>query len=160
MTHDIDKNKITTVAMWFLSRHGYMLPRRILLILCYLSDKKHMEKYLRTVVGGNYVRKGMNIFNEQIESDSSFKYAFKKINDDRIKAQDIYFDEQQLSESDCEIMEEINRTYGNQDIYKLFSNLPKNLDYCADLCEEAKELLADQDASELAFIRPSSSDNQ
>ncbi|OXU14700.1 Panacea domain-containing protein [Sedimentisphaera salicampi] len=119
---DFRKENAVQALMWLLSRHGYKLDKMKALKLMYLADKTHLAKYGRPIAGGNYyaMRFGpvcselYDVFKDP--SDTPFH-----IEDNDLSANECGFKEDYLSESDKEVLFEIDEKFGLRDQFSLSS---------------------------------------
>ncbi len=117
-----DKDKATQIVLWFLHRHGGMIDKLKLVKLLFYADREHLVRYGRPVVGGPYVAmqhgpvssRLLDDINQAAGSDD-LPFAMKGTTI-IAKAQ---VDENELSESDVEVLEYVDRQFGRYDTFRL-----------------------------------------
>jgi len=119
---EFDRERATQTVLWFLHKHG-SLDSRKLLKLVFLVDCAHLAAYGRPIIGGRYV--AMKQGPVQSELYDLIKEAAHS-NTGAFRVERKYFlcanapvDEEFLSQSDMEILEQINDSYGHHDGYSL-----------------------------------------
>ncbi|AQQ09805.1 putative phage-associated protein [Sedimentisphaera cyanobacteriorum] len=163
---DFRKENAIQAVMWFLSRHGYRLDQMKALKLMYLADKAHLAKYGRPIAGGSYyaMRYGpvCSELYDLFKDPSGIPFHLE---DNFLKADECEYEEDCLSESDKEILSEINEKFGSKDPFSLSSythELPeykniwdenrkegrKKIDYESIINdEEMKEIIVDDQSA-------------
>lgn len=115
--------KAAQVVLWLLHKHGGRMDRLKMVKLVFLADREHLLKFGRPIVGGEYwnmplgpvsgelldhVKGGLN------DGLMPFEVAIPCHIEARAGV-----DEDELSESDMDILTEINNKYGNYSSSKL-----------------------------------------
>jgi uncharacterized phage-associated protein len=115
-----DWEKSAHAVLWLLARHGGKLEVMKLVKLIYFADVSHLAKYGRPITGGVYMAMKYGPVSSSLyekvkpKAENAF---FKRVGTDIIaKGQ---YDEDFLSESDLEVLEAVNRKYGNKDQFVL-----------------------------------------
>lgn len=110
-----DKAKATQVILWLLHRHGIMDKLRIVKLI-FFADREHLARYGRPITGGTYVAMPhgpvsselLNHINQiSCEKNAPFVLDKTKLSPKQL------VDEDYLSESDIEILEDTNKKYGS-----------------------------------------------
>ena len=121
ITFEYDKAKATQVILWLLHRHGVMDKLKIVKLI-FFADREHLARYGRPIIGGNYVAMPHGpVSSELLDYINQMK---------REEGTPLYLDgnelhskqpvnEDYLSESEVEVLEEINKKYGNCDPWTL-----------------------------------------
>lgn len=117
-----DRDKATQSILWLLHRHGGSMDKLKLVKLVFYADREHLARYGRPIVGGSYVamRHGpvsselLDQINEAVP-EASLPFVTQNYH---ILAQGPV-DEDELSESDIKVLEDINSTYGCYDPFTL-----------------------------------------
>lgn len=115
------KERAYNAILWLLHQHSGRLNRLKLMKLVFFVDLEHLSRYGRPVIGGHYVAMEHGPVASEIYTD------IKHCRDDMpFKAAYVYdivatapVDEEHLSESDIEILREINSKYGDMDRYAI-----------------------------------------
>lgn len=115
-----DPERASHASLWLLTRHDGKLDKLKLVKLLFLSDRLHLARYGRPVVGGDYSA----MPHGPVASD--FLNALNACEVDGLETGDGYAvrataaaDEDYLSESDIEVLTEINRAFGAKDAWTL-----------------------------------------
>jgi len=115
-----DVKRATEVVLWFLNKHGRLDYRKLLKLL-FLADCRHLAEYGRPIAGGRYVAMSQGPVQSEIYD------GFRALRDGQPVGPDLVFEppfylrperavrEECLSESDLEVLEEIDREYGRMD---------------------------------------------
>jgi len=112
-TYDEDRARHAT--LWLLKRHG-ALDHIKLLKLVFLADVEHLRKYGRPVVGGEYFAMEHGPVASELKLARIIGTA--AVNDFTLRGVEEP-DEDQLSETDLEILRDVNERYGAWDRYRL-----------------------------------------
>src|ERR1035437_4739698 len=112
---DYDTARAANAVLWLLSSHGGRLNQGKLMKLVFFADRRHLELYGRPIVGGNYVALENGPVTKELHRQ--FKTADAKLaafhrEGDTVVANGSY-DEAELSQSDLEVLQEIDREIGN-----------------------------------------------
>ena len=122
ITFKYNRDKTFQVALWFLSRHGGVLHRLKLVKLLFLADRTHLAKYGRPISGGSYVAMKLgpvcSEFLDDLKKSSRRAVLPVRSEGHKVVARTAV-DEDQLSESDIEVLREVNDRYGNLDRFAL-----------------------------------------
>lgn len=108
--------------LWLLHQHGGTLKKLKLVKLVFLADLEHLVRYGRPIVGGDYVAMphgpvASSLLND-INSSGLNNPPFRLISQYDVGAI-ASVDEDQLSESDMEVLREVNTQFGDMDQFKL-----------------------------------------
>jgi len=155
-----DRPRASQAALWLMRRHGGTIDRLKLIKLIFLADRLHLASYGRPIVGGRYVAMEHgpvpSDFYDDIKSGSLPGTATS--GPYKVTAT-IELDEDELSESDLDVLKSVNRCYGNMDSFRLrdltheFVAWSKNYrgnnssyqlpyeDFFEDLTQEQKDIL-------------------
>ncbi|MDK1031588.1 MAG: Panacea domain-containing protein [Planctomycetia bacterium] len=118
------RTKWTEVVRWFLDMHGGGMDLMKLMKLIFLADKAHLVKYGRPIVGGHYYAMRFGPISSELLSklrhctgteDVPFIRTANRIS----PVGGCGFNEDEFSESDLEILEEVNSEYGRMDSISL-----------------------------------------
>jgi uncharacterized phage-associated protein len=116
-----DPVRASHAARWLLASHGGRLDRLKLFKLIFLADRLHLARYGRPIVGGRYYAMEHGPVASEFYSaikDNSLDGALPEEGSYRVEAVR-KADEDCLSESDLEILKEINDRYGSWDAWRL-----------------------------------------
>ena len=118
ITFPYDRNKATQAILWLLHRNGGAMDKVKLVKLFYFADWNHLIRYGRPIVGGKYYAMKLGpasseLLNHIEETTSDF--AMEQY---RVLAKTIA-NEELLSESDIEILDEVYDKYHSCDSWKL-----------------------------------------
>ena len=117
-----NSTKAEQVVLWFLHKHGGAMDKLKLVKLVFYADREHLARYGRPIVGGRYVAMQhgpvssplLDCINEgACRSDLPFTVQDKDV---RAKG---FVNEDELSESDIQVLDEVDRVYGRYDTFKL-----------------------------------------
>jgi uncharacterized phage-associated protein len=114
-----DPERASHATRWLLARHGGRLDRLKLIKLIFLADRLHLARYGRPIVGGRYVAM------EHGPVASDFYNAIKGDTLEGTKQDGVRVecavrpDEDFLSETDLEVLREVNDQYGSFDTFRL-----------------------------------------
>ena len=121
------REKAHNAALWFLHRHGGALDILKLIKLLFYADRLHLARYGRPITGGLYRTLPHGPVAQDLLDDLNARakaspraggYPFRREGDYKIHAAgDV--DEDHLSESDIEVLEETDRKYGHHDAFTL-----------------------------------------
>jgi len=120
---EYDESKATQVILWLLQRHGGKLDKVKLVKLIFFADITHLGRYGRPVVGGRYLAMDHGPVSSEIldhikRSKGGGRAQPFVLKGYKVIAQGLA-DEDKLSQSDMEILEEINDEYGARDTFSL-----------------------------------------
>jgi uncharacterized phage-associated protein len=121
ITFKYERDKAKHAVLWLLHRHGGSLDKMKLLKLVFFADREHLAEHARPIVGGTYVAMPHGPVPSELYDD--IKAAGRTIDwlgvdVVKIVARELP-DEDMLSESDIEVLEAIDRTYGRYDSFSL-----------------------------------------
>jgi len=122
ITFKYNRGKAIQAALWFLAQHGGMLPRLKLVKLLFLADRTHLARYGRPIAGGNYVAMKLGPVCSEFLDDlrkSPGRPTLPLRSDGHKVVAKAGADEEMLSESDIEVLREVNCRYGNLDRFAL-----------------------------------------
>ena len=117
-----DAEKATQAVLWLLYKHGRAINRLKLVKLLFYADREHLSRYGRPIVGGHYVTMqhgpvSSELLNHINKASADTEAAF--VNEDlRVLARGPV-DEDKLSESDIEVLNQIDNKYGRYDRFVL-----------------------------------------
>jgi uncharacterized phage-associated protein len=119
---DYKKAKATQAILWLLHKHGGSMDKLKLVKLIFYADREHLARYGRPIVGGSYVAMqhgpvSSDLLNRLNEATPQSGSLFT-IDDYRILANS-FVDEDKLSESDIEVLTNVNNEYGRYDSFTL-----------------------------------------
>ena len=117
-----DCNKATQAILWLLHKHGGAMPKLSLVKLIFFADRDHLAKFGRPIVGGSYVamKHGpvpSDLLDHLNRAIAGSGQPFQTIGR-TVKALESVNDEE-LSESDIEILDTIDARYGRRDRFAL-----------------------------------------
>jgi uncharacterized phage-associated protein len=117
-----DAERARHATLWLLKRHGHLEHIKILKLVV-LADLEHLARYGRPVVGGKYFAMvhgpvaselyddlKMNSLVGVVQTTPTIGYVVTAVQE---------ADEDYLSETDLEVLNEINTKFGNWDTYRL-----------------------------------------
>jgi uncharacterized phage-associated protein len=116
-----EKARATQVILWFLLRHG-ITDKLKLVKMVFFADREHLARYGRPIVGGAYYAMPHG------PASSELLDYIENINNEKeppfiVDKHKLYphqqFNEDYLSESDIEVLEEIDKKYGKCDSWAL-----------------------------------------
>jgi len=118
ITFPYDRNKATQAILWLLHRNGGAMDKVKLVKLVYLADWNHLIRYGRPIVGGSYRAMKLGPVSSELldhieETNSDF--ATEQY---RVLAKTIA-NEEFLSESDIEVLDEVYNKYHSVGSFKL-----------------------------------------
>jgi uncharacterized phage-associated protein len=124
ITFYYNREKAVQAALWLLNRHGGQMDRLKLVKLLFFADRDHLARYGRPVIGGHYraMKYGpvcsefLDDINIKIETPAQITCIESK--DHKLFAKAMA-NEDVLSESDIEILEQIDKQYGKHDPFVL-----------------------------------------
>ncbi|MBN1796711.1 MAG: SocA family protein [Sedimentisphaerales bacterium] len=122
VTFQFDREKATQAIVWLIKRNNGSMDKLQLVKLLFLADREHLSKYGRPIVGGSYYAMDygpvssqlLDYLNEPINKES----AFIVDKNHTIIAQNTSGQEW-LSQSDLDVLDEIYKSYGHVDKWKL-----------------------------------------
>lgn len=126
VTFPYDQKKAHQAALWFLHRHGGALEVLKLVKLIFFADRLHLFRYGRPITGGIYCALPHGPVADALYNDLKAQSAghpgaedspFIRVGN-KIQAA-VSVDEEYLSESDLEALEETERLYGAFDSFHL-----------------------------------------
>ena len=123
ITFPYDRNKATQAILWLLHRHGGSMDKLKLVKLLFYADREHLARYGRPIVGGQYWAMDLGPVSGELKThvDSATAEAalpFEGRGDYEFIAKEPP-NEDELSESDMEILDEIYSQYSHIDSIKL-----------------------------------------
>lgn len=113
-----NSQRATQAILWLLHKHGGGMDKLKLVKLLFYADREHLVRYGRPIIGGDYVAMQhgpvpsqlLNYLNRAAEeADLPFN-----LQDHHVLAKEVV-NEDELSESDIEVLEYINTEYGKYD---------------------------------------------
>jgi len=117
-----NRRKAIQAVLWLLNRHGGRLNKMQLIKLVFLADQHHLFCYARPIVGGQYFAMKLGPVPSELLDDID-RSATDGTLPFTLKAYDVVTkttaNEDFLSESDIETLEQINTKYGDMDKYRL-----------------------------------------
>lgn len=115
---EFDSERATNAVLWLLSRHG-RLDRIKLLKLVLLADLRHLRKYGRPIVGGHYFAMEFGpVASELYDAVKRGTIPGTRLDGHQIESV-ARPDEDYLSETDTEVLREVNEKFGNWDSFRL-----------------------------------------
>jgi len=132
-----EEAKATQVILWFLHRHG-ITDKLKLVKMVFFADREHLARYGRPIVGGAYCAMPYGPVSSELLNH------IDKINDEKnppfvLRGYQLHpqsqFNEDYLSESDVEILEEVDNKYGKCDPFTL-SNITHQLKAYKKHCQK------------------------
>ena len=118
-----DPQKAKQAVLWFLRRHGDKMDKMKLVKLIFLGDRLHLQKYGRPIVGGPYcaMHHGpvASLLLDDLKATASLSALGCEVRHGRDVIAQGAVDEDQLSESDLEVLKHIDEEYGDRDTYVL-----------------------------------------
>ena len=114
-----DEDRARHATLWLLKRHG-ALDHIKLLKLVFLADVEHLRKYGRPVVGGEYFAMEHGPVASELYDELKLARIIgtAAVNDFTLRGVEEP-DEDQLSETDLEILRDVNERFGAWDRYRL-----------------------------------------
>jgi uncharacterized phage-associated protein len=117
-----NRDKAVQAALWLLNKHGGEMDRLKLVKLLFFADRNHLARYGRPIAGGPYnaMKYGpvCSEFLNEVNATVSPPTIPIEIREHKLLAKAIA-NEDILSESDIEILEEVDREYGKHDTFAL-----------------------------------------
>lgn len=118
------KERAYNAILWLLHQHGGKLNRLKLMKLVFFVDLEHLSRYGRPVIGGHYVAMEHGpVASEMLNDINNTKYCKSDKPFECVSQYDVAaigpVDEDHLSESDIEILREVNSKYGDMDKYAI-----------------------------------------
>ena len=114
--------KATQAILWLLHKHGGGMDKLKLVKLIYYADREHLALYGRPIIGGTYVAmqngpvsSELLIHLNKAAKEAGLSFSLQGY---QILAKGAV-DEDELSESDIEVLEHINSEYGRYDTFTL-----------------------------------------
>jgi uncharacterized phage-associated protein len=116
ITFRYDPERAYQAVLWFLHRHGGALPIMKLMKLLFFADRLHLWRYGRPLTGGRYAAMphgpvASDLY-EEVKLSTPGRPFQRQGNSIRALAP---VDEEYLSESDVEVLTEIDHEYGTFD---------------------------------------------
>ena len=116
-------NKATQAILWLLHRHGGSMDKLKLIKLFFYADREHLARYGRPIVGGHYWAMDLGPVSEQLKNhvDSALPEAglpFELRGRYEFLAKEPP-NEDELSESDMEVLDMTYAQYGHIDSIRL-----------------------------------------
>lgn len=121
------RERAYNAVLWLLHQHGGMLDRIKLIKLVFLVDLEHLSRYGRPVVGGGYVAMKHGPVASWLLHDincPSVDLPFEAVGPFNVRAKTL-INEEHLSESDIEVMRDVNARFGDLDRFVL-----RDLSHC------------------------------
>jgi len=118
ITFPYDRNKATQAILWLLHRNGGAMDKVKLVKLVYLADWNHLIRYGRPIVGGSYCAMKLGPVSSELLNhieETTSDFATEQY---RVLAKTTA-NEELLSESDIEILDEVYDKYRSCDSWKL-----------------------------------------
>lgn len=118
-----DADKARQAVLWLLHRNGGSMDKLKLIKLIFFADREHVVRYGRPIVGGNYYAMNLGPVSSQLKdevdsSSSGGEYPFEIQGSYNLVARKSA-DEDWLSESDLQILDEVYDKYRHIDSVKL-----------------------------------------
>ncbi len=117
-----DPVKSVEVVRWWVSRHGGSMDRIKLVKLIFLADREHLARHGRPIVGGRYVAMKHGPVSSELLDLVRGKVIVEgsgiSVNGYQVSVQGTV-DEEQLSESDLEVLQEVDDRFGRTDQWRL-----------------------------------------
>ncbi len=118
-----NRDKAIQVALWLLNRHGGTLDKLKLVKLIFFADRKHLARYGKPIVGGNYcAMKFGPVLSEFLDdlnkAQKKGTFPFESTTTNKVYT-NVQPNEELLSESDIKILEMVDKNYGRLDPFKL-----------------------------------------
>lgn len=118
-----DVNKARQAVLWLLHKHGGAMDKLKLIKLIFFADRAHLVRYGRPIVGGQYYAMDLGPVSSELKDDVdkatlTNELPFKTQGDYNLVAKGPA-DEDWLSESDLETLDEVYAKYGRIDSIKL-----------------------------------------
>ena len=118
-----DRNKAVQTVLWLLDQHGGKMDKLKLVKLLFYADREHLARYRRPITGGNYVAMPHGPASSELLDDlkgasSEGILPFSVEGGRRVITNERY-DEDELSESDIEVLKYVNAKYGPIGTYRL-----------------------------------------
>ncbi len=110
-----DSNKAAQAILWLLHRHGGALHRLKLVKLIFYADREHLVRYGRPIVGGRYVAMPHGPVSSELLNHinaAALEANMPFVNEEVRVIEKAPVDEEYLSKSDIEVLENINGAYG------------------------------------------------
>lgn len=115
------KERAYNAVLWLLHQHSGTLNRLKLVKLVFLADLQHLSLYGRPIVGGHYFAMEHGPVASEMFDDircRNINVPFECVPPYEVKANALV-DEEHLSESDIEVLREVNAKYGDMDRFAL-----------------------------------------
>jgi len=115
--------KAAQVILWLLHKHGGRMDRLKLVKLVFLADREHLLKFGRPIVGGEYWNMPLGPLSSELLDHvkgglNDVPMPFDVASPCHIETR-AAVDEDELSESDMDILTETNKKYGNYSSLRL-----------------------------------------
>ncbi len=119
---DYIQERAHNAILWLLHQHGGMVNKMKLVKLAFFADLAHIARYGRPIIGGNYVAMRLGPVASSLLDDLNGRTPrhppFTLVSKYDVSAAALV-DESHLSESDLEVLREINTKYGDMDEFTL-----------------------------------------
>jgi uncharacterized phage-associated protein len=111
-----DRERAVNAVLWLLGRHNGTLEKLKLVKLLFYADRAHLAKYGRPITGGMYSAMphgpvASALYDDLKSWDCDVQHAPVRISGKHVTARK-QLDAESLSESDVEILTQIDREYG------------------------------------------------
>ncbi len=118
---DYVQERAHNAILWLLHQHGGMVNKMKLVKLAFFADLAHIARYGRPIIGGNYVAMPFGPVASPLLDDINGKAGHPPFSlaSKYDVAATAPVNESHLSESDLEVLREINTTYGDMDEFTL-----------------------------------------
>lgn len=123
ISFDYNREKAHQIATWFIQQHGGRVNKLKLVKLIFYADQMHLFKYTRPIAGGQYYNMQHGPVCSELLNEIDISPAGSELSldpdDQYMVVSNTKYNEVLLSESDLEIIGEVNKAYGNLDKYTL-----------------------------------------
>lgn len=121
---EYDSAKATQAVLWLLHRHGGAMNKLKLVKLVFFADREHLRQYGRPIVGGDYRAMPHGPVSSELLDVINRTVSDRKgpfVAEGRRVVANAPLDEDVLSESEVEVLEDVDRNYGKHDGLRLRS---------------------------------------
>jgi len=117
-----DSSKATQAILWLLHKHGRAMDKLKLVKLIFYADREHLSRFGRPIVGGSYVAMRHGPVSSELLDNVNFAaegkgLPFQLVGTTVTALSSVNEDE--LSESDIQVLDRINSLHGNRDTFAL-----------------------------------------